>query len=731
MIQRSIKSKLLLSVSVLVISSGLLLSLLVTKRYGDNLLEAVTGQAENLGHAVALQAADKVLINDLVALQKMLDHQMRSHDSIAYLFIVKEGRVIAHTFPKGLPERLLEANAPESDKKSHLQTIESQEGKRYLDVAWPIFEGKAGVLRLGFSEEPLRQQLNRLWLEMGAATAGILLLAVTGSLVFVRRITKPLGELAAATRKVERGDLDIEVKVQGDDEVAALGSSFNLMVGTLRDYTERLEQQTMELERRHIQTRTFCEIVREIGALPGLREIAPSLIGRLQQILMCNEMVLLLTGESRDAIYVLSRNSVMEVRDPVQIDKALTILQGTEGFTRCASPRLEPPVVPGHFLREPRQAVIPVRYENHLFGALVVACPANCECDPEETELAGLILTQAAGVLKRAMMQEEAINDLQRRIEVSAGFGGIIGKDPKMQTIYRLIEEIAPTDATVLIQGESGTGKELVARAVHDNSARKDGPFVVINCSAYPDTLLESELFGHEKGAFTGAIRQKAGRFEQADGGTVFLDEVGEIAPQAQIKLLRVLQTQRFERLGGERTLSVNVRVIAATNRDLLSEVQMGRFREDLFYRLNVIPLNLPPLRDRRNDVPILANHFLRRFASEQGRDIREFSGEAMRTILNYSWPGNVRELENSVEHAAVLAKGTRIQLMDLPATIRRDVLEPSQSPTMEQSEQSLLRRVLVDCGWNKKEAARRLGIGRSTLYAKLRKYHIEKPMLQ
>jgi len=246
--------------------------------------------------------------------------------------------------------------------------------------------------------------------------------------------------------------------------------------------------------------------------------------------------------------------------------------------------------------------------------------------------MAGLILTQTAGVIMRAISQEEELRDLRSRVESIVEFSGIIGKDPKMQEIYRLIDNIASTDVTALILGENGTGKEMVASAIHNQSLRKDKPFVVINCSAYPAALLESELFGHEKGAFTGAIRQKPGRFEQADGGTVFLDEVGDIPPSAQIKLLRVLQTQQFERVGGEKTLDVNVRILAATNKDLDREVKNGRFREDLFYRLNVIPVNLPPLNQRHTDIPLLARHFLRHFAQEQDKEI-----EDLRKAIQYT----------------------------------------------------------------------------------------------
>jgi two-component system response regulator HydG len=243
--------------------------------------------------------------------------------------------------------------------------------------------------------------------------------------------------------------------------------------------------------------------------------------------------------------------------------------------------------------------------------------------------------------LRRAILHEEELRGLKIRVESEAAFGGLIGKDPQMQLVCQLIKNVAGSDVTVLIQGESGTGKELVARAIHRFSPRREKPFVVINCSAYPATLLESELFGHEKGAFTGATRQKPGRFEQGDGGTVFLDEIGEIPLPAQIKLLRVLQTRRLERVGGEQTLTVDVRILAATNKNLKREVEKGNFREDLFYRLNVIPIMLPPLRERQNDIPWLSLHFLRRFAAEKGKDLRDISSGAMRLLLDYSWPGN------------------------------------------------------------------------------------------
>jgi two-component system response regulator HydG len=390
--------------------------------------------------------------------------------------------------------------------------------------------------------------------------------------------------------------------------------------------------------------------------------------------------------------------------------------------------------MPNFFDSAFRIATFPIHYENQNLGALLVGCPGDCKCSTKEQDVVGLILSHSSGAIKRAAYQEEKMHNIQRRIDITTEYCGIVGKDPNMQAIYKLIEDIAPTDTTVLIQGESGTGKELVASAIHQKSLRRDKPFIVINCSAYPATLLESELFGHERGAFTGAVRQKAGRFEQAHGGTVFLDEIGEIPPSSQIKLLRVLQTQKFERLGGEQTLSVDIRILAATNKDLLQEVKDGRFREDLYYRLNVIPIHLPPLRKRRNDIPLQARYFLHRCAAEQGKAIAEFSSEAMRMLLNYSWPGNVRELENCIEHAVVLAHGKRIEATDLPEALDQDtvceITGVSGTGTITETETRLLKEVLDECDWNKKEAARRLGISRNTLYRKLKKYQITPPTI-
>jgi len=306
----------------------------------------------------------------------------------------------------------------------------------------------------------------------------------------------------------------------------------------------------------------------------------------------------------------------------------------------------------------------------------------------------------------------------------------LLGRSPVMRRIAELILDIANSDSHVLIEGESGTGKEVVARTIHEESRRSGGPFVVVNCAAYAETLLQSELFGHEKGAFTGAIRRKPGRFEQADGGTIFLDEIGETSLQTQVVLLRVIQDRQFERVGGEDTISTDARIIAATNRDLTQAMARGIFREDLYWRLNVISINVPPLRERREDIPQLAANFIDLFNSRLGKNIRSLSQKAMDLIFSHHWPGNVRELENAVERAVVLAKGEYITPEDLPAQLKSQeplAHEAGGVSNLELLERDHVRSVLDKCEWNKFKAAKIMGISRSTLYSKIRKHGLRK----
>jgi|UniRef100_A0A7C3SLL6 PAS domain S-box-containing protein len=308
--------------------------------------------------------------------------------------------------------------------------------------------------------------------------------------------------------------------------------------------------------------------------------------------------------------------------------------------------------------------------------------------------------------------------------------GEIIGRSKPMQEVYQLIDLVSGTDATVLITGENGTGKELVARTIHRQSKRSRGPFVVANCSAYSPTLLESELFGHEKGAFTGAIRRKKGRFELAQGGTLFLDEIGDIPPATQVLLLRFLQDHCFERVGGEVTIETDVRVLAATNKDLYKEVQSGRFRDDLYYRLNVITIQLPALRERREDIPLLSQHFLNKYNLKEGKKISRFSPDAMQALMDYEWPGNVRQLENAISHAVILAQGEIIRRRHLPRFLKESGEEVFPT-SLAETEKRLIQRVLKEANWNKHEAAKRLRVSRSTLYSKIKRYAISQMDLE
>ena len=318
--------------------------------------------------------------------------------------------------------------------------------------------------------------------------------------------------------------------------------------------------------------------------------------------------------------------------------------------------------------------------------------------------------------------------ELAERLDQEDPFAPIVAATPAMRRLVGTMREVARSDATVLLTGESGTGKGLLARAIHGGSFRKHGPFVEANCVVYSEGVLNSELFGHEKGAFTGAAKLKRGRFELAAGGTLFLDEIGEISPATQLLLLRVLQDRSFERVGGEETLEADVRLVAATNRDLSDAIRRGAFREDLFYRLNVIPIAVPPLRERIEDVPVLTALFLARAAAKVGRAAPEVSRPALDALLAYSWPGNVRELENLMERLVVLVHRETIEPSDLPAALRAGSLpraDARSEESLEELERSRIREVLQDCGGNKKLAAARLGIHRSTLYAKLERYKL------
>ena len=335
-------------------------------------------------------------------------------------------------------------------------------------------------------------------------------------------------------------------------------------------------------------------------------------------------------------------------------------------------------------------------------------------------------------VINRALeskMLKDENRMLRKKLRNEFEIDSIVAKSAPMQEVLETVRQVAPTRSTVLITGESGSGKEVIAQAIHQLSGRK-GAIMAVHCAALPPTLLESELFGHEKGAFTGAVEQKKGRFELADNGTLFLDEIGEIEPQIQVKLLRVLETRTFERVGGVEQVFTDTRLISATNRDLRNMVAEGKFREDLFYRLDVVNIHIPPLRERQEDIPILVKTFIDEFAEDNGKGQQSISEEALNALCNYKWPGNIRELRNCIERMVVLSRGPLLQLDNVPVGIRGgniDALAAISSPTLDldRNEKMLILKALEECNGNRTNAAEKLGISRRTLHRKLKEYSI------
>jgi two-component system response regulator AtoC len=348
---------------------------------------------------------------------------------------------------------------------------------------------------------------------------------------------------------------------------------------------------------------------------------------------------------------------------------------------------------------------------------------------PVDVEELEVVLTRA--VERKAMRQET--QHLRAQLEHKYRFDNLVGESPEMLTAFKTVRQVAPSAASVLLLGESGTGKELFAQALHQNSPRLNKPFIKVACAALPETLLESELFGHEKGSFTGALFTRAGRFEMANGGTLFLDEIGDISPTVQVKLLRFLEQREFERVGGNKTFKVDVRIVCATHRDLEKRVAEGTFREDLYYRLNVIQVHIPPLRDRGNDIALLAHHFLAKYADANGKDVRKISDDALARLLRHPWPGNVRELENAIERAVVLADSPTLGEHQFPTLRRAEVVVPSGSTrgrapvpgsTLEDIERDAILRTLEAVDGSTSRAAAMLNISPRKIQYKLKEYH-------
>ena len=486
----------------------------------------------------------------------------------------------------------------------------------------------------------------------------------------------------------------------------------------------------------------LLEISRTMNSSLDLEEVLDRALHEVVKILNAEASSIWLYDEERGDLYVASatgirEREVKEVRlKPGKGIVGWVVKTGEPFMTQDA--RLEPKHardIAEMLEYEGKEILcVPMRSKEKVIGAIEAINKSDGTAFTQKDLYHLSIFANLAGIaIENAklygMLQEE--NSSLRRKLGEIEFEDIVTKSPKMLDVIDMARRVAQVNSTVLIRGESGTGKELIAKAIHRASPRCDGPFIPVNCGAMPDTLLESELFGHEKGAFTGAIARKLGRFELADKGTIFLDEIGDMPPALQVKLLRVLQDRRFERVGGTKTIEVDVRIIAATNQNLERLMEEGKFREDLYYRLNVITIFVPPLRERPEDIPLLAEHFLRKYRTETNKRITGFSQETMDILMSYNWPGNVRELENAVEHAVVLAKSQIIQPDDLPFNLKSHEPEvPARITTLEEAQKEfkkrLIMRVLQQTGGNRTKAARILNIQRTYLSRLIKELEIK-----
>ena len=440
--------------------------------------------------------------------------------------------------------------------------------------------------------------------------------------------------------------------------------------------------------------------------------------------------VFTLDTEARITSWNLSMERISGYKYQEVIDKSCHILEFSQCFgQQCPANSRECGIYQSGKV-EPTECFL-----KHKDGHVVPVIKGARIMRKEDDSIIGVVETVTdLTELKKARLK---IEEASRRMGEYHQFGNIIGKSRVMQRVFSAIKSAAASEATVFIQGESGTGKELVAGATHFNSERKHKPLVIVNCSALSESLLESELFGHVKGAFTGALRDRTGRFEEADGGTLFLDEIAEISPLIQVKLLRVIQDREIERVGESKKRKLNIRIITASNKDIYKLVTQGHFREDLYYRLKVFPVYLPCLRERKEDIPILTNHFIKIFNKNTGKKIEHISHEAMRIFMDYRWPGNVRELENAIEHAFVLCENKKIGLFDLPIEIRQfdykvhsDEIQSMYAMQEKKAvrpklSQKMLLDLLTECDWNKAEVSRRVGWSRAAIWKYMKKWDI------
>ncbi len=511
-----------------------------------------------------------------------------------------------------------------------------------------------------------------------------------------------------------------------------------------RDVTEKREMEkalafrSKELQKTQHQLETLFDISRQVSAIDSLPEVVHFVQEIGQEIFPESErLFFLLDGEKQRFLELEACNfstvdpllrGIQELEQSGLISDFVQYVQNVKEvhITSSEHSNDNPAFLSLLSKSYPSWFGFPISTPHQCIGYFLLGSKISQEYSREDLHFFHNLFNQIAGDIHHLVRHDTEINLLRQEVTERTSHGKIIGQSDEMQKIYELIDLVSGSDATVLIAGENGTGKELVAQAIHRDSHRGSGPFIVANCSAYSPALLESELFGHEKGAFTGAIKRKKGRIERAKSGTLFLDEIGEIAPATQVLLLRFLQDHCFERVGGEETLEADVRVLAASNLDLYKEVEAGRFRDDLYYRLNVITVDMPPLRDRKEDIPMLCKHFLEKYSLKEGKQIQSFSSSAMQALLDHDWPGNVRQLENAISHAVILAQGAVVEGKHLPQFLKQ-VTEELPSTSIAENERRLILAVLQECSWNKHEAARQLQISRSTLYSKIRRYNLKK----
>ena len=511
-----------------------------------------------------------------------------------------------------------------------------------------------------------------------------------------------------------------------------------------RDVTEKREMEkalafrSKELQKTQHQLETLFDISRQVSAIESLPEVVHFVQEIGQEIFPESEMFFfLLDGEKQRFLELEDCNfstvepllrGIQELEQSGLISDFVQYLQNVkETHIMSSEYSNDNPAFLSLLAKSyPSWFGLPISTPHQCIGYFLLGSKISQEHSREDLHFFHNLFNQIAGDIHHLVRHDTEINRLRQEVAERTSHGKIIGQSDEMQKIYELIDLVSGSDATVLIAGENGTGKELVAQAIHRESHRGSGPFIVANCSAYSPALLESELFGHEKGAFTGAIKRKKGRIERAKGGTLFLDEIGDIAPATQVLLLRFLQDHCFERVGGEQTLEADVRVLAASNLDLYKAVEAGRFRDDLYYRVNVITVDMPPLRDRKEDIPMLCKHFLEKYSLKEGKQIQSFSSSAMQALLDHDWPGNVRQLENAISHAVILAQGAVVEGRHLPQFLKQVTEEPP-STSIAENERRLIFAVLQECSWNKHEAARQLQISRSTLYSKIRRYNLKK----